>query len=336
MANMTPRERVQLSLSHKQPDKVPWHFGCTTPTRLTLEKYYNTTDLDTVLDQHLAIYRSRLPYVEVRPGFVRDEFGVIWNRTIDKDIGIVDDYLLKERSLKGVTFPDPHDPHRFAPLASFVEKNRNRFRLFMLGHAMFERAWSLRGMEDVMVEMIQAPAFVEELMDAIMEYELEMLDEAFTYDIDGVFFGDDWGQQTGLMFGIRHWRHFIKPRIAKLYSLVKKHNKAVFIHSCGKVQELFPELIELGLDVFNPFQPEVMDPYEIKKQYGSQLSFYGGVSIQRLLPFGTPQQIRDEVKHLMDEVGHEGGFIISPSHDMPGDIPLPNLLAFIDTVLSQR
>jgi len=335
MVAFAPRERVQLSLNHKQPDKVPWHFGFTTPTRLTLEKYYNTTDLDTVLDQHLAIFRSRLPYVEVRPGFVRDEFGVIWNRTIDKDIGIVEDYLLKEPSLKGMTFPDPHGPNRFAPVPAFIEKHRNRFRLFMLGHAMFERAWSLRGMEDVMVEMIQAPVFVEELMDAIMNYEFEMMEEALQYDFDGFFFGDDWGQQTGLMFGTRHWRHFIKPRMARLYGLAKQHGKAVFIHCCGKVQELFPELIEMGVDAFNPFQPEVMDLYEMKRQYGGQLSFYGGVSIQRLLPFGTPQEVREEVRRLMGEIGRDGGFIVSPSHDMPGDIPLANLLAFIDTVLSQ-
>ena len=116
----------------------------------------------------------------------------------------------------------------------------------------------------------------------------------------------------------------------------KNAGKAVFIHSCGKVQSLFPELIELGLDVFNPFQPEVMDPYEIKKQYGSQLCFYGGVSVQKLLPYGTPGEIRTEVKRLMEEVGRGGGFIVAPSHDMPGDIPLENLLAFIDTVRAQE
>ncbi len=106
---------------------------------------------------------------------------------------------------------------------------------------------------------------------------------------------------------------------------VKRTGKAVLIHSCGQVQELFPELIEAGLDVFNPFQPEVMDPYEIKREFGSRLAFLGGVSVQKLLPFGTPQQIRDEVRRLMDGVGADGGFIIAPSHDMPGDIPLENL-----------
>ena len=132
-----------------------------------------------------------------------------------------------------------------------------------------------------------------------------------------------------LCFSKRQWRYFVKPRVARLYAASRAAGKAVFIHSCGKVQELFPELIELGLDVFNPFQPEVMDPYAIKRQFGSQLSFYGGVSIQQLLPFGTPAQIKTEVRRLMDEVGRGGGFIVAPSHDMPGDIPLENLLAFI-------
>jgi uroporphyrinogen decarboxylase len=113
---------------------------------------------------------------------------------------------------------------------------------------------------------------------------------------------------------------------------VKRAGKAVLIHSCGQVQELFPELIEAGLDVFNPFQPDVMNPYDIKREFGSRLAFLGGVSVQKLLPFGTPRQIRDEVRRLMDGVGANGGFIIAPSHDMPGDIPLENLVAFVEAV----
>ena len=103
---------------------------------------------------------------------------------------------------------------------------------------------------------------------------------------------------------------------------------------CGRVQELFPELIELGLDLFNfnPFQPEVMDPYEIKKQFGRELSFLGGMSVQKLLPFGTPQQVREEARRLMEHIGRGGGFVVAPSHDMPGDIPVENMVAFIETV----
>ena len=107
------------------------------------------------------------------------------------------------------------------------------------------------------------------------------------------------------------------------------------IHSCGKVQDLFPELIEIGLQVFNPFQPEVMDLREMKARYGKDLAFYGGVSIQRLLPFGTPEEVRAEVRGLLDDLGPGGGFIIAPSHEMPGDIPLENMLAFIETVQAQ-
>jgi uroporphyrinogen decarboxylase len=187
-------------------------------------------------------------------------------------------------------------------------------------------------MQDLLVDMLQAPAFVEELLDAITQFNLGIIDKVVQYDIDAVMFGDDWGQQTGLLFSPRLWRRFIKPRLALMYGAVKRAGKAVFIHSCGKVQELFPELIELGLDVFNPFQPEVMNPYEIKEQFGRDLSFYGGMSIQRLLPYGTPQEIHDEARRLVDKVGRGGGFIIAPSHDLPGDIPIQNLVAFIDAV----
>jgi uroporphyrinogen decarboxylase len=114
--------------------------------------------------------------------------------------------------------------------------------------------------------------------------------------------------------------------------MVKRAGKAVLIHSCGQVQELFPDLIESGLDVFNPFQPEAMDPIEMKQRFGDKLTFFGGVSVQSLLPFGTPQAIRAETRRLMDAVGRGGGFIIGPSHDIPGDVPIENIVTFIETV----
>jgi uroporphyrinogen decarboxylase len=334
LAKTTPRQRVWQAIRHQQPDRVPWQFGYTVPARQKLETHFGTTDPDTVLGNHLIKYRPRAAdaLVEVRPGFWRDEFGVLWNRTLDKDIGAVVDYQLKERSLAGYAFPDPHDPRRYANLSSFLTTHADRFRYVSIAFSLFERAWTLRGMEQLLIDMLEAPEFVDELLDAIAAFDLAILEEVLSCDIDGVMFGDDWGQQQGLLFGRRLWQRFIKPRIIRLYGMVKRAGKAVLIHSCGQVQELFPELIEAGLDVFNPFQPEVMDPYQIKRQFGSRLTFLGGVSVQRLLPFGTPQQIRDEVRRLMDGVGAGGGFIIAPSHDMPGDIPLENLLAFIEAV----
>jgi uroporphyrinogen decarboxylase len=223
---------------------------------------------------------------------------------------------------------------RYAALPAWIEVNRNRFSYVSFGMSLFERAWSLRGMADLMVDMIEAPEWVDELLDTILAFDLAVVEEMLKYDIDGLLYGDDWGQQRGLIFGPTLWRRFIKPRVAQLYRAVKRAGKVVMIHSCGKVQELFPDLIEVGLDVFNPFQPDVMDPYEMKRQYGDSLSFFGGVSVQHLLPYGTPAEIRAEVRRLMDEVGRDGGFIIAPSHDMPGDIPVENMVAFIEAARS--
>jgi uroporphyrinogen decarboxylase len=329
----TPRERVLKAIRHEQPDRVPWHFTFTVPARKKAELHYGAGNLDEILGNHLAPYRPHSFFLrEIRPGYWRDEFGVVWNRTVDKDIGVVDEYHLKTRSLAGYTFPDPHDPKRYDKLPAFAAANADRFRYVSIAYTLFERAWSLRGMTDLMVDMMEAPEFVDELLDAITDYNCGVLEEVLRYDIDCVRLGDDWGQQHGLIFGGRLWRRFIKPRLARMYGMVKQAGKAVMIHCCGRVQELFPELIELGLDIFNPFQPEVMNPYEIKKQFGKELTFFGGMSVQKLLPFGTPQQIRGEACRLMEQVGRGGGFIIAPSHDMPGDIPIENMVAFIETV----
>lgn len=328
----TPRERVGQAILRSQPDRVPYHFSYTVPARRKLETYYGTTDLDSVLGNHIVKYKARRPHQEVRPNFWRDEWGVVWNQEVDKDIGVPEDYVLKHRSLDGCVFPDPLDPRRYAGLPAFIEANCDRFRVISVGFSLFERAWALRSMTELMVDMLQAPDFVDELLDAIMQYQLTVVNEMLKYNVDAVMFGDDWGQQSGLLFGPRLWRRFIKPRVARMYGAVKQAGKAVFIHCCGKVQSLFPDLIELGLDVFNPFQPEVMDPYEIKRQFGHALAFYGGLSVQKLLPFGTPHEIRDETRRLMDEVGQGGGFIIAPSHDMPGDIPIENMVAFVEAV----
>jgi uroporphyrinogen decarboxylase len=331
---ITCRQRVWQAIRHEQPDRVPWHFSYTIPARQKLEAHFGTRDLDAALGNHLAKYRPRAPdaYQEIRPGYWRDDFGAIWNRTIDRDIGTVEYYPLAEHALDDYAFPDPHDRRRYAELPAFLAAHAGRFRYASISFSLFERAWILRGMQQLMIDMLESPEYVDALLDRITAFDRGLLEEVLQYDIDGVSFGDDWGQQKGLLFGKRLWMRFIRPRIAELYAMVKRAGKAVLIHSCGQVQELFPDLIELGLDVFNPFQPEVMDPYQTKQRFGASLSFMGGVSVQRLLPFGSPAAIRDEVRRLMDGVGQGGGFIIAPSHDMPGDIPIENMVAFIETV----
>lgn len=333
---ITPRERVWQAIRHEQPDIVPYQINATIPARAQLEAHFGTTEIDDILGNHIARYKSRLEYEPLsEPGMYLDEWGIVWNKTVDKDIGVPESRVLPDRDLAPLVVPDPLDPRRYAGLPAFLEKNRDRFKLFSVSFSLFERAWTLRGMEALMTDMVEAPEFVEALLDRIFEWNMAVLGEMLKQPFDGVLFGDDWGQQRGLLFGPKRWRQFIKPRAAAMYRKVADAGAAVCIHSCGKVQDLFPELIEIGLQVFNPFQPEAMDLWEMKARYGRDLSFYGGVSVQRLLPFGSPDEVRREVRRMLDELGRGGGFIIAPSHEMPGDIPLANMLAFIETVKGQ-
>ncbi len=334
--SITPCMRVWQSIQHTQPDIVPYQINTTLPARAKLEAHYGTKHLDDLLDNHIVRYKSRLEYEPLaEPGMFLDEWGVVWNKTVDKDLGVPANQVLPERDLGSLTVPDPLDPRRYAGLPGYFAANASRFKLFSVSFSLFERAWTLRGMAALMTDMVEAPAFVEALLDRIFDWNVAVLDQMLQHPFDGVLFGDDWGQQRGLMFGAKRWRQFIKPRVAALYRKVAEAGRAVCIHSCGKVQDLFPELIDIGLQVFNPFQPEVMDLHDMKARYGDRLTFYGGVSIQQLLPFGTPQQVRDQVRRLLDDLGRGGGFIIAPSHEMPGDIPLENMLAYIETVQAQ-
>jgi uroporphyrinogen decarboxylase len=183
--------------------------------------------------------------------------------------------------------------------------------------------------------MIDDREFAHTLFDRILEYDMAVARLALEYPIDGMRFGDDWGQQRGLLTGPALWREYVKPRIRKLYGLVKARGKRVFIHSCGKVEELFPDMIECGVDVFNPFQPEVMDVYEVKRRHGSRISFFGGISTQKVLPYGTVAQVKEEVRRLISRVGKDGGYIASPAHDIPKDARPENVAAMIDVLRGQ-
>jgi uroporphyrinogen decarboxylase len=183
--------------------------------------------------------------------------------------------------------------------------------------------------------MATRPRFVHDLLDRIAEFNLRVIARACAYDIDAMMFGDDWGMQRGLIMGPERWREFVKPRVRQMYAAVKSRGRKVFIHSCGKVDELFPDLIECGVDVFNPFQPEVIDVFAAKARYGAQLSFFGGISTQRLLPYGTPAEVRDGVRRLLEVVGRDGGYIAAPAHAIPADARPENVVAMLEVLHAQ-
>ena len=130
------------------------------------------------------------------------------------------------------------------------------------------------------------------------------------------------------------WRRFIKPRAAEEYRACHAAGMKVLIHSCGDVSSIFDDLIEIGVDMFNPFQPEVMDVYALLKKYRGRLAFNGGLSTQRTLPYGTVADVRRESEQLL-KAGREGGYIFAPAHAVEGDVPLENMLAFIETAKAQ-
>lgn len=334
---MTHQERVTTALEHQQPDRIPFHVDFTIKAHQKMVDFLGDPDFHDKIDnclQHLSFGRPGFPQ-EIEPGIFEDEFGVQWNRTVDKDIGVVQNCRITPENISRYQLPNPDAPDRYLHFENLKGQKNGKFHVGNLGFSLFERAWTLAGMENVLMGMVQQPRFINELLDRILEYNLAIIQNACRYPIDAMMFGDDWGQQTGLIMGPKLWREFILPRITQMYQTVRKHGKYVFIHSCGKVDEIFPDLIDAGLHAFNPFQPEVMDVFAIKQKYGDRLSFFGGISTQKTLPFAPVQQVRDEVKRLLDEVGKNGGYIAAPAHSIPGDAKPENIAAMLEILQNQ-
>jgi uroporphyrinogen decarboxylase len=329
------REVVQMVLEGQKPPYVPWSFGFTVEAKHKLQQHFGVQDLEQVLQNHLLKLGNDIGFfTDLDRDRVQDVFGVIWDRSVDKDIGIVEGCVLPEPTLKNYTFPDPLDPRFFDTIPDRIAASPDRYRVFQIGFSLYERAWTMRGMEALMIDFYDNPDFVLDLFNAIADYNIAQVREAVKYDIDAVYFGDDWGQQRGLQMGPRMWRKLIYPVLKRMYAEVHNAGKKVFIHSCGDVDELFEDLIGIGLNCFNPFQPEVMDVYSLLPQYRGRLTFHGGLSTQKTLPYGTVENVRCESRRLLD-LGANGSYIFAPAHDVEGDVPLENLLAFIEEAQEQ-
>lgn len=332
---MEKRQVVKLAIEGRKVPYVPWSCSFTVEAAEKLRKHFGEDDLDRVLDNHFVTLSNDVGFfTELSNNRFRDVFGVVWDRSIDKDIGNVEGCVLPGPTLEDYERPDPLDRRFFEDIPEKIANYGDCFRIFTIGFSLYERAWTLRGMENLLMDFLLNPDFVRQLLRAIADYNIAQVKEALKYDIDAVRFGDDWGQQRGLQMGPHIWRQFILPELKRMYSVVREAGKYVYIHCCGKVQELLDDLIEIGLNCFNPFQPEVMDVFDLMKRYKGRLAFHGGLSTQRTLPYGSVEDVKAETTRLL-EAGRDGGYIFAPAHAVEGDVPLENMLAFIEVLHSQ-
>jgi uroporphyrinogen decarboxylase len=330
---MIKREVIRAVIEGRRPPYVPSEMGFTVPAREKLVAHYGREGLSKALNNHFVSVGAG--YMEdIGDGRMRDIFGVVWNRSVDKDIGVIEGRVLPEPTLAGYSFPDPCAARFYSGMEQTIAANSDRFRVFNVGFSLFERAWTLRGMEPLMLDFYENPDFVRELLRAIADWNIAHVRVALRHEIDAVHFGDDWGAQRGLLMGPHLWREFIRPELARMYAAVRSEGRFVTIHSCGKVDELFDDLVEIGLNCFNPFQPEVMETAALLRKFRGRLAFHGGMSTQRTLPFATPAGVRAETRRLID-LGRSGGLIFAPAHAVPGDAPVENLVAMIEEVAAQ-
>lgn len=328
---MTRRERVIRSITFQQVDKVPYNVSLTSNMLKRLNEYTGAEDSTKLFDNHVLEISGSKPEIPLGNERFRDEFGVVWNRSgVDKDIGVVEHYLLSEiEDVDSLALPPVDEAYVRSAIETGLKTRGDRFVVASIGFSLFERAWTLRGMENLLCDMLLEPEYVEKLLNKIVERNLKIVDIFLSYDeIDCVYFGDDWGQQKGLIMGPECWHTFIEPQLRKMYSRVHEGGKFVAQHSCGDVREVMDTLVEIGLNVYQTFQPEIYGLDYAKKLKG-KLAIFGGVSTQQALPCKTPEEIRQITRDLLKAFEYTG-LIAAPTHAVPGDVPPENLLAMRD------
>jgi uroporphyrinogen decarboxylase len=200
---------------------------------------------------------------------------------------------------------------------------------------LFEIAWQLTGFNELIVMMVENKPEVEIILDKLNDIRMRQAKLLLEADIDVIYDGDDVGAQNTMIISPFLWRKYLKPRYKLLSDLIHSKGKYFFFHSDGWIEPIVKDLVEIGVDILNPIQPETMDPLKIRRLSGSKVAFEGTLSIQRTLPFGTVEDVREEVERRIRELGPTG-LILGPSHDIQPDTPLENIIAIYDAVGALR
>ena len=305
---MTKKEYVKAAIQHKATDRVPYLIDF-------------CPDAWEVLKNELG---------EIPSGLIDNYVHGVgipwWNwHQLESDWSGMDTPISKAKVIGGGNYDGLADSIRS------VSDNTGKYILVMIYGSHFEKAYFSRGIENFLADMAGDPKFAKKLLNTIIEKNMVMLENVLTIlEIDGILLGSDWGSQRGLLMSPSVWEDMIAPGEQREYELVHSYGKDVWVHSCGCIDVIIPRLVEMGLDVLNPVQPECMDIQMLKQNYGDKLSFWGGISTQDTLPYGTPDEVKKEARRVRDIMSKNGGYILSPSQSLQGDVPVENILALME------
>ena len=371
---MTPKQRVIAALSHKEPDRVPTDLGgwVTTISVKTYQRLLDHLGLDLKAEVFDWLRQNSAPHEEVLkilgvdtrkvyPGkpaswkfepeqtekgwYVQDEWGCGF---IKNDTTLY--YNLIHSPLKDATiadldshpWPDPCDPGYLDGVGERARSLAQEGRYAVVGdfawESWFERAWKLRGMERFYMDMVANRDFIHAILDKTVELHLahlELLLGACGQDLDVIIQGGDLAGQNTTLMSPADYREFIKPRQARVIKRIKELTPAkVFWHSCGAVESLVEDFIEVGIDILNPVQVRAkgMQAEQLKEKYSGRIAFWGGVDSQRVLPYGSREDVENEVRHLIRALGPGGGLVVCSVHNIQADVPEENVLALYEAV----
>ena len=355
---MDARQRVALALAHKEPDRVPIDYWATSTVTARLLDHWGLSTQEELLE-HLDVdfrYIDGPTYVGPEPsvredGSIEDHWGVPRVRVEVGSGGQASVYqevrsfpLKDARSIDEVRdypkWPSP-DWFDYRCVAGQVAGARRTGKVVVfMGDRMnrcaqLKPAMYLRGIDQILLDVALSPDIAEYIFRRITDFYLEYARrtlEAAGGGIDVLMMGDDFGTQKGLFMSPEMWRRFLRPGLKAFVDLGQSFGCKVAHHSCGSIKPIIPDLIECGLDVLNPVQPDVrdMDRRELKRRFGDRLCFHGSISIQRTLPFGTPDDVRNEVRERFETLGPGGGFIFCTAHNIQADTPTENVVALFD------
>lgn len=341
---ITSKERGLAPFKAKKLDRFPMWYGGDPQTTQNIVDFLGAKDENDALYNILGI-----DYKTYRPQYAGPELQKYDDGTVDSVWGIrragyfygqaVTHPLKNIEDLedlgKKYSFPDPSlwDTH-----ISTAEK-RDAEGFCVIGGSWapyFHDSIELIGMERFMMEMYDQPELVHAIVDRSFEFYYDQTLRAFEQNpgfIDFMFLGNDFGSQRALLMSPDFWREYFKPGIKRMVDLAHKHGAVAGLHSCGDIHAIFPDLIDIGMDAINPIQvnAEHMDPAVLKREYGKDIVFFGGIDENVILLTGTEQQVRDETRRIIDILGHDGRYIVAASHDyLLPEVPARNIVAMYD------